>query len=56
MTSADALAVLDDALKRCATEDMRTDEVSAALAVLQARSTERWPFEQFLHGLMLTRT
>jgi hypothetical protein len=42
-----ALAVLTDALHRCRDEDMRTPDVLAALDFLAARSTVKWPFEQF---------
>lgn len=51
MTDQDALALLEDAHRRCAEEDMRTPEVLAALQHLEGRASERWPFDQFRHAL-----
>lgn len=52
MTDADAMALLEDAHRRCGTQDMRTADVAAALQQLeQGASAERWPFEQFRHAL-----
>jgi hypothetical protein len=42
-----AIAILQDALDRCRTEDMRTPEVFAALEFLAAAATAKWPFKQF---------
>jgi hypothetical protein len=46
-----ALAILQDALDRCRTEDMRTPEVLAALDFLEARANPKWPFKQFREAL-----
>lgn len=43
--------MLEDALARCSTEDMRTPEVYAALDYLAARAKKKWPFEQFREAL-----
>lgn len=51
MTDQDALAILEDAHRRCGEEDMRTPEVFTALLYLEARASELWPFEQFRHAL-----
>lgn len=55
MTDPEALAILDDAQRRCGDEDMRTPEVYAALdwleALANALNAETWPFEQFRHSL-----
>jgi hypothetical protein len=48
---AQAMAVLDDAFRRCREEDMRTPDVFAALDYLEAKSMETWPFDQFRHSL-----
>jgi hypothetical protein len=42
-----ALAILQDALDRCRTEDIRTPEVFAALDFLSQRTAVKWPFDQF---------
>jgi hypothetical protein len=49
MTDAEALTILEDAHRRCGTEDMRTAEVYAALQQLEAltKTPETWPFDQF---------
>lgn len=49
----DALAVLRDAVVRCADEDMRTPDVLAALAFLAARATRGAAFADFRRGLDL---
>src|SRR5437867_666332 len=47
-----ALAGLEDAVRRCRTEDVRYGTgVSAALSFLELRSDEQWPFEQFRKAL-----
>ena len=51
MDTDSALAVLDDALHRCRKEDVRTPDVFAALDFLEARATQKWPFDQFRRGL-----
>lgn len=51
MTDEQALSVLADAVDRCRAEDMRTPEVFPALEVLSARTSMRWPFEQFGESL-----
>ena len=45
------LAILEDALDRCRTEDIRTPEVFAALDFLEARTNPKWPFKQFREAL-----
>ena len=45
------LAVLEDAVARCRTEDVRTAEVKQALHFLIYRSETTWPFQQFRDGL-----
>ena len=47
----DALAILEDALDRYRTEDIRTPEVLAALDFLEARANPKWPFKQFRDAL-----
>jgi hypothetical protein len=42
---------LTDALDRCRDGDMRTPDVLAALDFLAARTTVKWPFEQFKDSL-----
>lgn len=49
----DALAVLQDAVDRCADEDMRTDQVAAALVFLAASATRQGAFRAFRVGLDL---
>jgi hypothetical protein len=61
MTDADALAILEDAHRRCGTDDMRTAAVFEALHWLEAQAElltrarhmhpETWPFDQFRHAL-----
>lgn len=57
MTDPEALAVLEDAHRRCAAEDMRTLDVYHALDQLQAsaellaKNPELWPFDQFRRTL-----
>lgn len=57
MTDADALTILEDAHRRCGTEDMRTPKVYAALDFLEdlAREfevdPELWPLDQFRDAL-----
>jgi hypothetical protein len=55
MTDVEALTILEDAHRRCGTEDMRTPEVVAALDALEAlaadRSAETWPCDQFRRAL-----
>jgi len=46
-----ALAILQDALDRCQTEDMRTPEVFAALDFLAARATAKCLVKQFREAL-----
>ena len=45
-----ALAILADAVKRCAREDIRPPEVYAALDFLAQRA-RKWPFDQFRNAL-----
>jgi len=47
-----ALAVLEDAVNRCMTEDVCTGEVSAALEYLGTHATLKWPFDQFRRALV----
>jgi hypothetical protein len=48
-----ALAVLDDGVNRCMKEDnLCTAEVLAALDLLAAKPTVKWPFEQFHNALI----
>ena len=49
---ATALAVLENALDRCMTEDVCTGEVTAALEYLATQATLKWPFEQFRRALV----
>jgi hypothetical protein len=51
MTNTEALAVLDHAVRRCTTEDIRTPDVDAALAHLELKASAAWPFAQFRHAL-----
>jgi hypothetical protein len=51
MTNPEAFAILEDAVRRCHAEDMRTPEVLDALMVLEVQASETWPFDQFRHGL-----
>ena len=51
MDTTRALSVLTNALDRCREEDMRTPEVFAALDLLAARATVKWPFDQFREAL-----
>jgi hypothetical protein len=47
-----ALARLEDALRRCRTEDVRYGTgISAALSFLELRADEKWPLEQFREAL-----
>jgi hypothetical protein len=46
-----ALTILEDAVKRCMTENVNTPEVVAALDFLGARAPIRWPFEQYRKAL-----
>ncbi|HXV79776.1 MAG TPA: hypothetical protein VEG60_07840 [Candidatus Binatia bacterium] len=48
---AQAMAVLDDAFRRCRKEDIRTPDVFAALDYLEAKSVETRPFDQFRFAL-----
>ena len=48
---AQAIAILEDVLDRCRTEDMRTEEVFAALGFLEARANQKWPFQYFREAL-----
>ncbi len=45
------LAILEDALDHCRTQDMRTAEVFAELDFLEARTNPKWPFKQFREAL-----
>lgn len=51
MTNERALAILDDALSRCAEMDVRGPDLDAALQQLEASARETWPFAQFRHAL-----
>src|SRR5947207_6430535 len=47
-----ALARLEEAVRRCRTEDVRYGlGISAALSFLELRAREKWPFEQFQKAL-----
>ena len=46
-----ALAILQEALNRCRTEEMRTPEVLAALDFLEARANPKLPFKQIREAL-----
>ncbi len=46
------LAALEDAVRRCRTEDVRYGAgIFAALYFLELRADEKWPFEQFRKAL-----
>jgi hypothetical protein len=46
------LAALEEALRRCHTEDVRYGlAIAAALDFLELRASEKWPFEQFRKAL-----
>jgi hypothetical protein len=47
-----ALAVLEDAVNRCMTEEVCTGEVTAALEYLATQATLKWPFDQFRRALV----
>lgn len=47
----DAFAVLIDALERCGEQDMRTDDVMAALAFLEGRTGKSWHARRFRAAL-----
>ena len=47
-----ALAVLENAVNRCMTEDVCTGEVTAALEYLATQATLKWPFDQFRRALV----
>jgi hypothetical protein len=49
---ATALAVVENAVDRCMTEDACTDEVTAALDYLATQATLKWPFDQFRRALV----
>jgi hypothetical protein len=51
MDVASALTVLEDAVKRCTTENVQTPSVFAALDFLDGQATVKWPFEQFRKAL-----
>ena len=46
-----ALAILEDAVRLCITENVATEEVLAALDFLGAKAAVKWPFEQFREAL-----
>jgi hypothetical protein len=46
-----ALAILEDAVKRCMTDNVQTPEVLAALDFLDGQATVKWPFDQFREAL-----
>lgn len=48
---AEAFHILVDAVARCVDEDMRKDDVYAALNYLEKSSTKVWIFQQFRLGL-----
>jgi hypothetical protein len=52
MTVPSALAILEYAVN--ATDDVRTEEVLAALDFLEARSTIKWPFGQYRSAFVAT--
>jgi hypothetical protein len=49
-----AIKVLEDAVKRCMTENVTTPEIVDALGFLSVRSEDRSPFVQF-HNALLPR-
>ena len=51
MDATTAMAVLSDAFARCRGEDMRTQEVFAALDTLGRLVNLDWPFNQFREAL-----
>ena len=51
MDTDSALAILEDAVARCQSEDMHTIEVFAALHYLAGRMAVKWPIDQFRQGL-----
>jgi hypothetical protein len=51
MDTPTALAVLEDAVKRCMTDNVQTPEVLAALDFLDHQTTLKWPFDQFREAL-----
>jgi hypothetical protein len=46
-----ALAILEDAVSLCLTDNVATEEVLAALDFLGAKAAVKWPFEQFRKAL-----
>lgn len=46
-----ALNILEDAVHRCASEDVSTPEVLDALDILATQAKVRWPVEQFREAL-----
>jgi hypothetical protein len=46
-----ALRVLEDAVKRCMTDNVNTAEVLDALDFLRRRAAVSWPFEHFRKSL-----
>jgi hypothetical protein len=47
--------MLTDALARCRREDVRSPQLTAALAALEKRAKEHWPFEQVRRALEMQR-
>jgi hypothetical protein len=46
-----ALAILEDAVSLCLTDNVATEEVLAALDFLGAKAAVKWPFDQFREAL-----
>jgi hypothetical protein len=51
MDIATAIEVLEDAVKRCMTDNVNTAEVLDALDFLRRRAAVTWPFEHFRKSL-----
>ena len=51
MTVASAIAILEDAVNAT---DVHTEEVLAALDLLEARATVKWPFGQYRSAFVAT--
>ena len=47
-----AIAVLEDAVNHCVTDDLCTKEVLSALDFLATEAAVKWPFDQFRKNLL----
>jgi hypothetical protein len=55
MKTSKPIDILADALARCSREDVRSPQLTSALAALEKNATEAWPFAQFRRALEMTR-